>query len=172
MSSSDVKLIYKGRIVTLYLRKVRGKIKEIVHHPGSVSILPVDGEYIYLLRQFRWPLNGYIWEVPAGTLEEGESPEECARRELKEETGLIAGKLEKMFEAYLVPGYGDEKMHFFYATDLERGHASPEPSEVLEVHKVKFDDALEMIKRGEIIDTKTIASILWFRAMEEVTSSY
>ncbi len=167
MQSNDIKLIYEGKVVTLYLKEVKGRIKEIVHHPGSVSVLPVEGECIYLLRQFRWPLNSYIWEVPAGTLEEGESPEECAKRELEEETGLIAGKLEKMFEAYLVPGYGDEKMHFFYATDLKRGHANPEPSEILEVHKVRLDDALEMIKGGEIVDAKTIASILWFKTMKK-----
>ena len=144
------------------VRDVNGRIREVVRHRGSVSILPVDRDRVFLIRQYRYPLDDYIWEIPAGTLEEGESPEECAARELEEETGLKAGRLEKMFEAYLVPGYGTEKMHFFLATDLTRGEMHPEPSERIEVHKLTIDRAIDMIKSNEISDVKTVAALLWY----------
>ncbi len=162
-----LKLFYRGRVITLEVREVNGKAREVVRHPGSVSILPYENGYVYLIKQYRYPLNDYIWEIPAGTLEEGESPEECAKRELEEETGLIAGKLEKMFEAYLIPGYGTEKMHFFLATELSKGEMHPEPSEKIEVHRIPIDEALEMIKGGKIVDAKTIAALLWYNKGSE-----
>ncbi len=161
-TGGELKLLYRGRVVTLEVRDVDGRIREVVRHPGSVSILPVDGDRVFLIRQYRYPLDDYIWEIPAGTLEEGESPEECAARELEEETGLKAGRLERMFEAYLVPGYGTEKMHFFLATDLTRGEMHPEPSERIEVHELSIDRAIDMIKSNEISDVKTVAALLWY----------
>ncbi len=162
----DLKLLYRGRVVTLEVRQVDGRTREIVHHPGSVSILPHEDDYVYLIKQYRYSLDTYIWEIPAGTLEEGESPEECARRELEEETGLMAGKLEKMFEAYLIPGYGTEKMHFFSATDLSKGRMHPEPSEKIEVHRLRIDEAMEKVRTNEIVDVKTIAALLWYTQNE------
>ncbi len=159
----ELKLLYRGRVITLEVREVEGVVREVVRHPGSVSILPYEDDHIYLLRQYRCAIDGCMWEIPAGTLEEGESPEECARRELEEETGLRAGRLEKMFEAYLIPGYGTERMHFFLATDLSRGEMHPEPSERIEVHRIRVDEAFRMI--GEIVDVKTIAALLWFARM-------
>ncbi len=161
-TGGELKLLYRGRVVTLEVRDVDGRIREVVRHPGSVSLLPVDGDRVFLIRQYRYPLDDYIWEIPAGTLEEGESPEECAARELEEETGLKAGRLERMFEAYLVPGYGTEKMHFFLATDLTRGEMHPEPSERIEVHELSIDRAIDMIKSNEISDVKTVAALLWY----------
>ncbi len=164
-NDSELKLLYRGRVVTLEVREVDGRIREVVGHRGSVSILPVDGDRVFLIRQYRYPLDDYIWEIPAGTLEEGESPEECAIRELEEETGLKAGKIEKMFEAYLVPGYGTEKMHFFLATELSRGKMHPEPSERIEVHELPVSRAIDMIRSNEISDVKTIAALLWYWGM-------
>jgi len=157
-----LKLFYSGRVVTLEVRQLDSRIREVVRHPGSVSILPVEDGHLYLIKQYRYPLDGYIWEIPAGTLEEGESPEECARRELEEETGLRAGRLEKMFEAYLIPGYGTEKMHFFLATELSQGEMHPEPSEKIEVHKLPLDRVLKMVRDNEIVDAKTVAALLWY----------
>ncbi len=164
-TSDELKLLYRGKVVTLEVREVDGRIREVVKHRGSVSILPVDGDSVFLIRQYRYPLDDYIWEIPAGTLEEGESPEECAIRELEEETGLKAGKLEKMFEAYLIPGYGTEKMHFFLATDLSRGEMHPEPSERIEVHELPMSRAIDMVRSNEISDVKTVAALLWYWGM-------
>ncbi len=161
-----LKLFYSGRVVTLEVRQLDSRIREVVRHPGSVSILPVEDGYLYLIKQYRYPLDGYIWEIPAGTLEEGESPEECARRELEEETGLRAGRLEKMFEAYLIPGYGTEKMHFFLATELSQGEMHPEPSEKIEVHKLPLDRVLKMVRDNEIVDAKTVAALLWYSVFD------
>ncbi len=166
-ADDELKLLYRGRVVTLEVRELEGRVREVVRHRGSVSILPVDGDRVFLIRQYRYPLDDYIWEVPAGTLEEGESPEECALRELEEETGLRAGRLKKMFEAYLIPGYGTEKMHFFLATDLTPGEMHPEPSERIEVHEIPVDEAMDMIWSNEIVDVKTIAALLWYRGMKE-----
>lgn len=166
-ADDELKLLYRGRVVTLEVRELEGRVREVVRHRGSVSILPVDGDRVFLIRQYRYPLDDYIWEVPAGTLEEGESPEECALRELEEETGLRAGRLEKMFEAYLIPGYGTEKMHFFLATDLTPGEMHPEPSERIEVHEIPINMAMDMIKSNEIVDIKTVAALLWYREMRE-----
>lgn len=160
--SDKLKLLYNGRVVSLEVLEFDGRVREVVKHPGSVSILPVDGDKVYLLKQYRYPLDDWIWEIPAGTLEEGESPEECALRELEEETGFRAGRLEEMFEAYLVPGYGTERMAFFLATELERGEMHPEPSEKIEVHEMTLEDALTMVKNNEIVDVKTIAALLWY----------
>ena len=161
-----LKLFYGGRVVTLEVRQLDSRIREVVRHPGSVSILPVEDGHLYLIKQYRYPLDGYIWEIPAGTLEEGESPEECARRELEEETGLRAGRLEKMFEAYLIPGYGTEKMHFFLATELSQGEMHPEPSEKIEVHKLPLDRVLKMVRDNEIVDAKTVAALLWYSVFD------
>jgi len=159
---SGFRLLYSGRVVTLEVKEIDGRLREVVKHPGSVSILPLDGDSVYLIRQYRYPLGDYIWEIPAGTLEEGELPEECARRELEEETGLRAGRLERMFEAYLIPGYGTERMHFFLASELSEGEMNPEPSERIEVHRISLDEALEMIRLNEIVDAKTVAALLWY----------
>ncbi len=158
----ELKLFYRGRVITLEVYSVDGRTREIVRHRGSVGILPVEGKYVYLIRQYRYPLDGYIVEIPAGTLEEGESPEECALRELKEETGLIADELHKMFEAYLVPGYGTEKMHFFLAKVKEKGNMETEEDERIEPFRVTLEEALSMVERGEIVDAKTMLALLWY----------
>ncbi len=158
----NLKLLYRGRVITLEVHEVRGKVREVVRHRGSVAILPVEGRHVYLIRQYRYPLDSYIVEVPAGTLEEGERPEDCALRELKEETGLIAEELHKMFEAYLIPGYGTEKMHFFLAKVKEKGEMAAEEDEDIEPFKVTLDEALSMVEDGEIVDAKTILALLWY----------
>jgi len=119
-----------------------------------------DDGRIVLLRQYRFATGGTIWEIPAGTLEPGEPPIETARRELIEETGYRAERLEPLCEFFSTPGYTNEKIHAFLATHLAAGEAAPEPGEEIEIRLVPLADVLKMIDRGEIQDGKTLAAIL------------
>ena len=161
-------LIYSGRVIsllkdTVILHSGRTVIREKVMHPGSVGILPVleDGSLI-LIKQFRYVVGSSLLEIPAGTIEEGESPEECAARELLEETGYRLGKLTLLSAFYLAPGYSNEFMWLFKATELRAGDMKPMPDESIEVKKLSLDEALGLIRSGEIKDVKTICAILLY----------
>ncbi|MDW8063202.1 MAG: NUDIX hydrolase [Candidatus Caldarchaeum sp.] len=136
-------------------------LREIVVHPGAVAIVPLfdGGGKVLLIEQFRIAANRELYEIPAGTLED-ESPESCAARELEEETGYRARTLRKVAQFYLAPGYSTELLHVFVAEGLEASKPSPEADEKIKTHLVQFDDAVEMIRKGEIVDAKTIASLL------------
>jgi ADP-ribose pyrophosphatase len=139
-----------GRVVTL----------ETLRHPGAAVVLPfVAEDRILLIRQFRHAAGGYLWEAPAGKLDAGESPETCARRELEEETGYRAGRLEKTGEILSTPGFTDERLHLFCAWDLTRGRIAHEEAEVIEIHEIPLAEALAMVDRGDLIDAKTIVSL-------------
>ncbi len=166
--------IYSGRVIsltkdTVVLSSGRIVIREKVTHPGSVGILPVleDGRLL-LIKQCRYVVGSSLLEIPAGTIEEGESPEECAARELQEETGYRAGKLTPLSAFYLAPGYSNEFMWLFKATELEAGDMRPMPDELIEVRKIGLGEALQMIRRGEIRDVKTICAILFYALLEKV----
>lgn len=136
---------------------------EVVEYPGAVAVLPLlDGNNVVLVRQYRPAIGDWIYEVPAGTFMLGEEPDDCALRELQEETGYRAGRLVKMFEMYTAPGYSTEILHSYLAEGLERGEASLEEDEELTVAVVPLDRAVEMIRRNEIRDGKTIATILYY----------
>jgi ADP-ribose pyrophosphatase len=139
--------------------------RDMIFHPGAVVILPVlDAENVVLLRNFRFVLNETLWELPAGTVEPNEPLEECAKRELLEETGYTAAKWRYFGYLYASPGVLDEKLHLFVAEDLTPGEMRPEADEQLEPHPVPFADALRMCLSGEIKDAKTITSLLlWDR---------
>ncbi len=132
----------------------------MVVHPGAVVVLPVDGEYVYLERQWRPSVGRWLIEAPAGTLEEGESPEDCALRELREETGIAAGTLEPAGKFYSSPGYSTEVLHMFLASDLSVGEPSPEPGERIEVLRVSLREAVRWVMEGRIEDGKTALLIL------------
>lgn len=156
------KIIYKGREITLELIKRENFQKEIVVFPNTVAILPlISKRKIILIRQYRFPAKKELWEIPAGKLKKGEKPEMGAKRELREETGFQAGKLEKIGEFYLSPGYLTEYMHLFRATFLKKGDQSFDKDEIIKDVKI-FDlkKAFEMIKKKKIIDAKTILAIL------------
>lgn len=137
--------------------------RETVHHPGAVAILPVlpDGRMV-LVRQYRYATGRSLLEVPAGTLDPGESPEACALRELAEETGYQTASLRKLCQFYCSPGWADEVLYAFVASDLTAGDASPEEDEDLELVEIRPEDVQSCIDRGEIADAKTIVSLLGY----------
>jgi ADP-ribose pyrophosphatase len=157
--------VFSGRIFNVTVDTVReGELtyqREVVHHHGSAVILPVfDNGTVALVRQYRHPAVRYLLEAPAGTLAENERPEDGAARELQEELGLSAGRLEKLSEFFVSPGFCEEKMWVFLATELSEGKQNPEEDEVLEVVRLPIDEALEMISSSEIQDAKTIIALM------------
>ncbi len=137
---------------------------ELLRHPGAAAVVPfLDARRIVMLRQYRFAADGYIWEVPAGKLDAGETPEACAARELREETGYRAGRIERTGSILTTPGFTDERIHLFCARDLEPGAMAHQDSEVIEIREVAFAEALAMIDRGEIVDAKSIAALFHAR---------
>ncbi|NLM96987.1 MAG: NUDIX hydrolase [Halanaerobiaceae bacterium] len=164
------KEIYKGKIIKVRYDEViipAGKKsgREIVEHPGGVTIIAVtDDKKILLVEQYRKAPEENLLELPAGKLEEEEEPVICAERELLEETGYQAGKIEYLFSFYTTPGYSNELLHLYYATDLKGAEASPDEDEVISVHYLKKEDILLFINTGKIKDSKTIIGLLYYLA--------
>jgi ADP-ribose pyrophosphatase len=163
----EIRDIYRGRIVHLTAERVvlpnghRMEL-EIVRHPGAAAVAAFDATgAVTLLRQYRHAVGGYLWEVPAGKLDGGEEPHACAARELREEAGLAAGRLESVGSIVTCPGFCDEVIHLFVATELSRVSTAIGADEVIDtVRSVPLADALAMIAAGEIRDAKTIAALL------------
>ena len=161
----DSKKVFDGRVFNVTVDTVsegdHTYKREVVHHSGSAVIVPVhDDGTVALVRQYRHPAVRYLLEVPAGTLADGERPEVGAARELEEELGLIAERLEKLSEFFVSPGFLEEKMWVYLATGLSEGKANPDDDEVLDVVRLPIGDALEMITSGEIQDAKTIIGLI------------
>ena len=135
--------------------------RDVVRHPGSAVIVPVfaDGT-VALVKQYRHPTVRYLLEIPAGTLDEGEKPEVGAARELEEELGVVAGKMEKLSEFFVSPGFCEEKMWVYLATELTETSQQLDEDEVIEVVRLTLTEALEMISDGEIEDAKTIIGLM------------
>jgi ADP-ribose pyrophosphatase len=158
-------VIFRGRVIEVTVDTVReGDItypREVVHHPGSAVIVPVfDDGTVGLVRQYRHPAVRYLLEVPAGTLRRGEVPEEGAARELEEELGLVSGRLEKLTEFFVSPGFLEEKMWVYLATQLTQTSQRLEDDELIEVVRLPLSQALNMIATGEIEDAKTIIGLM------------
>ena len=135
--------------------------RDVVPHPGAVVVLPIlDADRIVLLRNHRFVIGETLWELPAGTVEPGESLQRCAERELAEETGYVAERWNSLSYLYASPGVLDEKLHLFVAEELRPGPARPEPDEELQAVTIRFDEAIGMCLAGEIKDAKTITSLL------------
>ena len=161
----DSKTIFSGRVFQVTVDTVREGdatyVREVVHHPGSAVILPAfDDGTIALVRQYRHPAVKYLMELPAGTLNERERPEDGAARELEEELGLVARNLEKLSEFFVSPGFCEEKMWLYLATDLKETEQRLEDDEILEVVRLPIGRALQMITEGEIEDAKTIIGLM------------
>jgi ADP-ribose pyrophosphatase len=157
--------VYSGRVFDVMRERVllpngNETVLDLLRHPGAAAMVAVTRECkLLLLRQYRHAAGGFIWEIPAGTLEPGEEPLECARRELVEETGFSANAWEKIGEIVPVPGYSDERIHIFLAKDLVAASKNLDKDEVLEVHPVDFKTAMAMAANGEIQDAKTICGL-------------
>ncbi len=135
-------------------------LRDIVQHPGAVGILALtDLNEVILVEQFRYATGKTLLEIPAGTIEQNESIEACVFRELEEETGYMAKKIRKLVSCYTSPGYSSEILHIYLAEDLIKTASKNEEDEVLEVVKMKMDDALELVKSNLIIDAKTILAL-------------
>lgn len=140
--------------------------RAIIQHGGSSVVMPIDEKGRALLaRQYRLPAKDYLWEIPAGRMDEGETPLKAAKRELKEETGLTAKKWTKLFGLYMSPGFLAEKMHIYVAQELKQGKTNFMEDERIESHWFTPKQMNEMIKTGAIIDGKTIAAWLAWRTL-------
>ena len=161
----DSKKVFEGRVFSVTVDTVRERdqtyVREVVHHSGSAVILPAfDDGTIALVRQYRHPAVKYLLELPAGTLNDKERPEDGAVRELEEELGVRAGKLEKLSEFFVSPGFCEEKMWLYLATDLTETKQRLEDDEFIEIVRVPIERALQMITDGEIEDAKTIIGLM------------
>jgi ADP-ribose pyrophosphatase len=168
MEIRDRKILFQGLVVDLEQMEVKigekgWHVFQIVRHPGGVGVLPLheDGT-VTLIRQLRPAVDCRMLEIPAGRLDPGEEPAVCGERELLEETGLVAQKMEYLGRMYSSPGVFDETIHLFLATGLAQKDAEPEHYEEIETERVPLKDALRMAATGEISDGKT--SLALFRA--------
>ena len=135
--------------------------REVVDHSGGVCVLAIDDEgRVLTVRQFRYPFERVLREIPAGKLEKGEDPDKAAERELREETGAVAGKMERLGEIYPTPAYCGEIIRMYLARDLTFGENDLDEGEFLDVERVPFDSLLEQVLTGEIRDAKTVAAVL------------
>ena len=161
MKPDGSKTVYDGKLIDVVVERWGDHEREIVDHPGAVAIVAVDSEgMLTLVRQRREAVREELLELPAGTLEAGEAPLDCARRELAEETGLTGGSWREAATFYTTPGFCRERMHLFFAEELERGEASPESDEELEVVRWQTSDIATNV--AVIEDAKTIAGLLLY----------
>lgn len=158
--------VYKGNIIDVEIFDVElpnGKkaTRDVVVHPGATVVIPVNekGE-LYLVKQFRTPVGETMLELPAGKLDPGENPEECAKRELREETGLKSENIKHLISINTTPGFSNEVLHMYAATGLKEGESSTDEDEFLTTEKIHVEKLLEMVLNHEITDAKTIIGIL------------
>ncbi len=168
------KEIFKGKILKLYFDQVRlpnNKIatREKIEHPGAVAIVPINKENeVILVRQYRYPVDKVLIEIPAGKLDGSEPPIECAKRELKEEVGVEGGNFIHLAQIFTSPGFSSEKMEIYLVQDFEEKENNLDDDEFLNIIKIKLKDCLDMIKKGEINDAKSIIGIMMARDYFEI----
>ena len=170
--------VYSGKVINVDIDQVRfpngstGEL-EMVRHSGASAILPFlsdpagDDPQVMLIKQYRYAAEQFLYEIPAGRLDPGEDPAACAKRELMEETGCSAARIERLFTMYTTPGFTDERIHVFMGVGLTQGKAQREADEFLEVETMPLSRALELVRDGEIPDGKTAFALLYaagFRA--------
>ena len=162
---SKSKNIFRGKVITLNNDTItlpNGVTidLEIVRHPGAAAVVPLkDNGMVVLIKQFRHAAGGFIYEIPAGKLHPGEDPLHCAARELEEEIGYVAGRLERLTSILTAPGFTDEVIHIYKATGLTAGRQQLDRDEILEVLEISLEEAIKMIEAGTIRDAKTIVGL-------------
>jgi ADP-ribose pyrophosphatase len=170
MKPDEARVVYEGKLVSVTLERWGEHEREIVEHPGAVAIVAIDRDgMLTLVRQRREAVRKALLELPAGTLEQGESPLDCARRELEEETGLTGGTWRERGAFYTTPGFCREQMHLFVAEGLEQGPARPEHDEKLEL--VRWSQAEIESRLDEIEDAKTLVGLFTFLREQDGASS-
>jgi len=164
--------VYTGRVLNLDVDTVQfpdgsqGEL-EVIRHSGAAAVVPIVSDpsgpdpVVLMLRQYRYAAGGPLWEIPAGRLEPGEAPEACARRELREEAGVEAGRLDRLTTIWTTPGFTDETIHLFWASELKTTAHAREPDEFIEVVAKPLSEVLSLIRGGEIRDGKTVVAILY-----------
>lgn len=161
------KEIYNGKIISLKVAEVEvpnniRAFRELVYHPGGVGVLAyIDEDTILLVQQYRKPFEKIMLEIPAGKLEKGEEPEECGKRELEEETGYKAENFTYLGKIVSSPGFCNEVVYLFKATELYSGKIGGDADEFISLHRIKKDKVLQMIRSGEIVDAKTISAFMF-----------
>lgn len=165
----SIRNVFTGRILTLNLERVRlpnGRVAEleIAHHPGGAAVVALDDEgRVCMLRQYRHAAGGWLTELPAGKIDGGEPPLECAQRELAEEAGVTARQWEKLGECFSSPGMLTEVLHLFLARGLAPADARPEEHEVFETRWIPLEEALKLAAGGELRDAKSLIGLFWAR---------
>jgi ADP-ribose pyrophosphatase len=171
---------YSGRRIAVDLDTIRfpdgstGTL-EMVRHPGASAVIPFLDDpaspdpTVILLRQYRYAAEGELWEIPAGTLDRGEDPVECAHRELREEAGCVASTMRRLATIYTTPGFTDERIHLYAASGLTRVPAAHEDDEFIETHEVRWSEVGRMIRRGDIRDAKTLCALMWVQCFGRTT---
>ena len=164
-------LKFDGKMIKLYLDEVKlpndhNSHREVVRHPGAAAIIAINREgFIVVEKQYRYPVDEILWEIPAGKLDKDEEPLACAKREFEEETGFVAKNWKMLGYIYTTPGFSDEKIHLFFASELEKGNINPDEDEFVEIKFLSKSEIERMILENEIVDSKTIAA--FFRAHEK-----
>lgn len=181
MSLVSTERIYSGRVVNLDIDTVRfpdgstGKL-EMVRHPGASAVIPLLDEprsadpRVLLVRQFRHAAGDFIWEIPAGRLDPGETPATCAQRELEEEVGMTADVLSRLTTIYTTPGFTDERIHLFLASELKAGKQRRDADEFMEVHTKRWSEVMTLARSGVIKDAKTLVGLMYVECFRRKAS--
>jgi len=166
----ETKTLYRGRIFDLAKTKLklpsgRTAWRETVVHPGSAAIIPeLPGGRVILVKQFRYPTRQYLWEIPAGTLDDGEKPRACATREIEEETGYRAKKVTKLAEFYTCPGFCTEKIYLYQARDLVKTKTKLDEDEIMSQKIFTRNQIKQLLNQGKIVDAKSLIGLsLWLQ---------
>ena len=163
--------VYRGRIFDVLVDEVelpsgRKTNREVVRHKGAVGLVPVleDGRVV-LEEQYRYPAEEILIEIPAGRLEEGEDPDDTAKRELLEETGYLADTMERVLTFFTTPGYTSEKLYLYIARGLKKAESKPDFDENIRLMEISVEEALGLVEKGKIKDGKTIVALLYYKEL-------